>query len=127
MSDGDSDAKDVIGMELHVVDYVIPVGLRTREEISPEVIFHVGPGVQEEVCTVDVDLAAVDRARSKFVVEQNGLSANARHEIAARPRVEAGCIDGVHVVEKRSVRLKGVIDSLLVAKGKFGIQTATPG
>ncbi len=127
MSEGDSDAKDVIGMELHVVDYVIPVGLRTREEISPEVIFHVGPGVHEEVCTVDVDLAAVDRARSKFVVEQNGLSANARHEIAARPLVEAGCIDGVHVVEKRSVRLKGVIDSLLVAKGKFGIQTATPG
>ena len=127
MSDGDSDAKDVVGVELHVVDYVIPVGLRTREEISPEIIFHASTGVYEEVRTVDVDLAAVDRATSEFVVEQNGLTANASHKIAARPLVEAGCINGVHVVEEGPVRLKGVIDGLLVAKGKFGVETAMPG
>ena len=127
MSEGDSDAKDVIGVELNVVDYVIPVGLRTREEISPEIIFHSGTGVREEVRTVDVDLAAVDRATSKFVVEQNGLTANASHKIAARPLIEAGCINGVHVVEEGPVRLKGVIDGFLVAKGKFGVETAMPG
>src|SRR5581483_12241445 len=102
--EGKSYAEDVIGMELHVVDHVIPVGFRPGKKITPEVILHVRARVHQEMSAVDIDAAAAgtQAASAKFVVKQHRLAANPGHEIAAALLIESGCVHGVHVVEKRT-------------------------
>lgn len=112
-----SDAENIVGMELRVVDDVIPVRFGTREEIPPEVIFHAGAGMKQEMCTVSVDLTTIHWAQAEFVVEENGLATNTGHEVATNLFIKTRRIDCIHVIKKRSVGLKIVVNGFLVAEG----------
>jgi len=58
ISKGDADAKNIVGMKFVIVDDVVPMRLRTNEEISPEGVLHANAEVQKEMVAVEGSTAA---------------------------------------------------------------------
>ena len=124
VSDRNAHPEQVVGVELRVVDDVIPMSFGTGEEIAPEVIPDTDAGMKQEVGAVQVDAAPAGNqiAIAKFVVEEHRLAADAGHEIATDFVCEPGCVNRIQVIEKWAVRLEAVIYGALVAKSDFSIQ-----
>ena len=79
VSDRNPHSEEVVGVELGVVDDVIPMGFGAGKEIAPEVIPDTRASMKQQVGAVEVGNAAAGNqiAIAKFVVEEH---------MSARPR-----------------------------------------
>lgn len=110
-------------MELRVVDNVIPMRFRQCKEIPPEVVLHPRAGVQRQMRAIQIHPASAsgEATLAKFVVEQDGLTADASHEVAPNFLAEARRVHRIQIVEKGPVRLETVVYGAFVAKGKLSV------
>lgn len=124
VSDGNAHPEQVIGVELRVVDHVIPMCFGAGKEIAPEVIPDTRARMKEEVGAVEVGNAAAGNqiAIAKFVVEEHSLPAHASHEVATDLVGQARSVNRINVVQEWAVGLEAVVYGALVAKGDFSIQ-----
>ena len=53
ISNGDSDAKNVVGMKFAIVEDVVPMSFGTHEEISPRRVLHAHAKVKKEMVAVE--------------------------------------------------------------------------
>jgi hypothetical protein len=72
ISNGNAHAENVIRVKLAVVENVVPMRLRTNEEVSPRGVLHANAKMQKEMVAVQASAAAASRnvAIVHLVVEQ---------------------------------------------------------
>lgn len=123
-AEGDSNPKYVVGVKLEVVGDVVPMGFGTYEEAPPDRVANAHSSVKKKMVAVKSIVAATgwDGAPTELIVEDQGLAADAGHEIAAGFARQLARKNAVDVIEDRAIRLKVVVVRLMVAKRPFHIQ-----
>jgi len=120
LSDGESDRgsqpQNVAGVELVVVDDPVVVRLRTDEEILQEVVAQAAPDVKQQMGAVNRDRAGGAAASPELVVEDQGLGANAGHDITFGLVGKIMGVDAIHIVKNGAETLKAVVEPFVVAE-----------
>ncbi len=122
ISDRDSDAKNIVGVELEVIGHEIPVSFGAHEYIAPCHVLDSDSGVKREMSAVQESTASAGRDPANIArgVKQKSFPAEAGHEVSPSLVRQSGSVNGVEVVHDGPVLLKVVVIGVVIAECTFG-------
>jgi len=122
VSDRGSESQNVAGVELiDIANDIVIMRLGTDEEVSPEVVTHACPGVQQEMMAAD-EGGAESVAVDELVIKRQILESETGHKIDAGPGAKARCEHAIDIGQDGAEVLIAVVEGLVVAECHFGVQ-----
>jgi hypothetical protein len=120
-----SNAEDIARVKLEIVGDEIPMRFGANKIVVPKVIAQIRSGMQQEVSAVHVGNTTLGKcsARVELSIKQQGLAADAAHEIRTELFAQARSKHGVGVIKNGPVRLVVVVEGFVVTEGAFHVET----